>query len=151
MLPLDVYARRLSATANPESASRVARMLDGTTAAVAHHSTGSVNSPSTDAGGPTHADPTLDFFEEAAERPFTQDLKRGNLCGFIAGRVDEADMWEVTAKSILEFVPGMRVAIAAEVEGLAEYERSVRAQCMMFSCGSMIFQASSLSSTGGFE
>ncbi|CAN0454983.1 unnamed protein product, partial [Ectocarpus sp. 12 AP-2014] len=34
-------------------------------------------------------------------------------------------MWEVTVKSILQFMPGMRVAIAAEAEGLDAYERSV--------------------------
>ncbi|CAM9613973.1 unnamed protein product [Ectocarpus fasciculatus] len=64
-------------------------------------------------------------FEEAAERPFFQDVKRGNLCAFVGGRVGEEDMWEVTVKSIVQFMPGMRVAIAAGAGGLDAYERSM--------------------------
>ncbi|CBJ28664.1 hypothetical protein Esi_0117_0037 [Ectocarpus siliculosus] len=67
----------------------------------------------------------ISFFEEEAERPFFQDLKRGNLCAFVSGRVDEEAMWEVTVKSILQFMPGMRVAIAAGAKGLDAYERSM--------------------------
>ncbi|CAN0146627.1 unnamed protein product, partial [Ectocarpus sp. 13 AM-2016] len=67
----------------------------------------------------------ISFFEEEAERPFFQDLKRGNLCAFVGGRVDEEAMWEVTVKSILQFMPGMRVAIAAGANGLDAYERSM--------------------------
>ncbi|CAN0319161.1 unnamed protein product [Ectocarpus sp. 6 AP-2014] len=67
----------------------------------------------------------ISFFEEAAERPFFQDLKYGNLCAFGSGRVDEEAMWEVTVKSILQFMPGMRVAIAAGAKGLDAYERSI--------------------------
>ncbi|CAN0126388.1 unnamed protein product [Ectocarpus sp. 12 AP-2014] len=67
----------------------------------------------------------ISFFEEAAERPFFQDLKRGNLCAFVGGRVGEEAMWEVTVKSILQFMPGLRVAIAAGAKGLDAYERSM--------------------------
>ncbi|CAN0582694.1 unnamed protein product, partial [Ectocarpus sp. 12 AP-2014] len=67
----------------------------------------------------------ISFFEEAAERPFFQDLKRGNLCAFVGGRVGEEAMWEVTVKSILQFMPGMRVAIAAGTKGLDAYDRSM--------------------------
>ncbi|CAM9459802.1 unnamed protein product [Scytosiphon promiscuus] len=125
VLPVDIYARRLSATtAGAESAPRVAQMLDGATSATAGRRVNDlVAAPTADAGGPIPADQTLAFFDEAAGRPYTQDLARGNLCGFVAGRAGDAEMWEVTVKSILEFVPGMRVAVAAEVEGLAEYER----------------------------
>lgn len=123
MEPVELYARRLSAVPDAESASRVAQMLDERTA-VADRSADFFDTPSTRAGGAsTPADPTWTFFREAAERPFVGDVTRGNTCGFIAGRADEAEMWEVTAKSILEFLPGMRVAVAAEAEGLAEYER----------------------------
>ncbi|CAM9924133.1 unnamed protein product [Ectocarpus fasciculatus] len=65
------------------------------------------------------------FFEEAAERTYLDGLERSDLCAFVSGRVGEEAMWEVTVKSILQFVPGMRVAIAAEAEGLNAYERSM--------------------------
>eukprot|EP00903_Cladosiphon_okamuranus_P008109 g7816.t1 len=65
------------------------------------------------------------FFAEAAGLPYTHDIARGNMCAFIAGRAVEAEMSEVTVMSILSFNPGMRVAIAAEDAGLAEFERVV--------------------------
>lgn len=71
-------------------------------------------------------DTTEFFFAQAAERPFTKDLVRGNLCAFIAARADEVEQWEVTVMSIVQFVPGMRVAVAAEGEdGVAAFERCV--------------------------
>lgn len=74
-------------------------------------------------------DETDTFFSEMAERSYTADLNRGNLCAFIAGRASEVDMWEVTVLSILEFIPGMRVAVAAEADGFKDYERCV--WCML--------------------
>lgn len=73
-----------------------------------------------------HGDDIAGFFAEAAERPFIKDLVRGNLCAFIAAREDDVQQWEVTVMSILQFVPGVRVAIAAEGnDGVAAFERCV--------------------------
>lgn len=65
------------------------------------------------------------FFSEAAQRPYTDELVRDNLCAFISGRAAEVDQVEVTVMSILQFVPGMRVAIATEADGVDVFERCV--------------------------
>lgn len=129
----DPYAvRRLAATAE-ESGPRVARMLEDLL--------NELNKASGETtGGLTESTPlpesedvlvqrsaeTASFFAEAARRPFTHDLARGNLCVFVAGRADEADMCKVTVVSILRFNPGMRVAVAAEDAGLRAYTRWVQ-------------------------
>ncbi|CAM9900724.1 unnamed protein product [Ectocarpus fasciculatus] len=109
--PVDVYGRRLSADdgSDPLSVAKLIEAEDGEDEASVH----------------VDRENAIRFFEEAAERPYFQDLNRGNLCAFVSGRVGEEAMWEVTVKSILQFVPGMRVAIAASVEGLGAYERSM--------------------------
>ncbi|CAB1119417.1 unnamed protein product [Ectocarpus sp. CCAP 1310/34] len=111
MMPVDVYGRRLSASDEGDPL-RVAKMIEA-------EEVGDEWSVDVDRVK------AIRFFEEAAERPFFQDLKRHNLCAFVGGRVGEEAMWEVTVKSILQFMPGMRVAIAAESEGLDAYERSL--------------------------
>lgn len=73
--------------------------------------------------GSAEKDETASFFADAAELPYTHDLARGNLCAFIAGRAGDADLTKVTVMSILSFVPGMRVAVAAEDAELGNYER----------------------------
>ncbi|CAN0480137.1 unnamed protein product, partial [Ectocarpus sp. 12 AP-2014] len=110
-MPVDVYGRRLSASDDSDPF-RVAKMIEAE-----------------DVGNELSVDVDMEkairFFEEAAERPYSQDLKRGNLCAFVGGRVGEEAMWEVTVKSILQFMPGMRLAIAAEADGLGAYKRSM--------------------------
>ncbi|CAN0343563.1 unnamed protein product [Ectocarpus sp. 12 AP-2014] len=111
VMPVDVYGRRLSASDDSDPF-RVAKMIEAE-----------------DVGNELSVDVDMEkairFFEEAAERPYSQDLKRGNLCAFVGGRVGEEAMWEVTVKSILQFMPGMRLAIAAEADGLGAYKRSM--------------------------
>lgn len=73
-----------------------------------------------------------------AERPFTHDVARGNLCAFVAGRADEADLCEVTVKSIQHFNPGVRVAVATEDAGLGAYVRWVQ-QVLVLSFGACFY------------
>lgn len=65
------------------------------------------------------------FMRRSAERAFTADVKRGEICAFVEGHADRVLQTEVTVQSVLEFVPGVRVAVAAEPDSLAEYERLV--------------------------
>lgn len=65
------------------------------------------------------------FFSEAAQRPYTEELVRDNLCAFVSGGAAEVDQVEVTVMSILQFVPGMRVAIATEADGVDDFEMYV--------------------------
>eukprot|EP00752_Nemacystus_decipiens_P007288 g6521.t1 len=65
------------------------------------------------------------FFEEEGKRMFTDDVPRGGLCAFVAGTESQLDQVEVTVTSILEFLPGMRVAIAAEDDAVEAYRRTV--------------------------
>lgn len=68
-------------------------------------------------------DDAQSMFDDATISPYVNDLVRGNLCAFIAGDVDEVDQVKVAVMSVLEFVPGMRVAVAAESEGFHSYQR----------------------------
>lgn len=122
-MPVTVYppTRRLSAVESPP---RVARMLDE----LSEPSRGTAEEEETAEDAALVAesaekDETASFFAEAAGLPFTHDLARGNLCAFVAGRADEADLCKVTARSILSFNPGMRVAVVTEDAGLGDYER----------------------------
>lgn len=63
------------------------------------------------------------FMRRAADQAFTKDTKRGEICAFIEGRADQVLQTDVTVQSILEFLPGLRVAVAVEPESLALYER----------------------------
>lgn len=65
------------------------------------------------------------FFSEAAQLPYTEELVRNNLCAFVSGQAAEVDQVEVTVMSILQFVPGMRVAIATEADGVANFDMYV--------------------------
>ena len=64
-------------------------------------------------------------FAEFAHRPFSGTLVRSNLCAFVAGRQDDLGHLEVTVRSIVQFVPGMRVVVAAADDCLDVYERCV--------------------------
>ena len=63
------------------------------------------------------------LFIEASKQPFDRDLVRGSLCAFITARSDDVRQVEVTVMSILQFVPGIRVAIAAEENGFDAFKR----------------------------
>ncbi|CAN0159174.1 unnamed protein product, partial [Ectocarpus sp. 8 AP-2014] len=65
------------------------------------------------------------FFEMESERPFAEDVERGRVCAFVAGTAFQVDQIEVTVSSVLEFVPGMRVVVAAEADAVDAYERAV--------------------------
>ncbi|CAM9449896.1 unnamed protein product, partial [Ectocarpus sp. 8 AP-2014] len=119
VMPVDVYGRRLT----PDDGSRPLRVAKIFSVEDSEEEADDVEEEL--ANVDVDKEDVISFFEEAAERPYSQDLKRRNLCAFVSGRVGEENMWEVTVKSILQFVPGMRVAIAAEADGLDAYERSM--------------------------
>lgn len=59
----------------------------------------------------------------SADLSFTHDLARGDLCAFIGGNADELEQTSITVESILEFMPGMRVAVATEPDSFDAYDR----------------------------
>ena len=63
------------------------------------------------------------MFADATVLPYVNDLVRGNLCAFIAGGVNEVDQVEVAVMSVLEFLPGMTVAVAADNAAFHTYQR----------------------------
>ncbi len=63
------------------------------------------------------------FFEGEAQREFVGDVTRGSVCAFVAGTASQVDQLEVTVSSMLEFLPGVRVAVAAEHDALDAYRR----------------------------
>ena len=70
-------------------------------------------------------DEVAQFFDEEAKKMFTNEVPRGAVCAFVAGTESEVDQLEVTVMSILEFLPGVRVAIAAEDGSVDAYQRCV--------------------------
>lgn len=65
------------------------------------------------------------FIARASEEPFTAGVTRGNICVFLAGGADELEQIDVSVQSVMDFVPGVRVAVAANDESLGAYERYV--------------------------
>lgn len=70
-------------------------------------------------------DEVVQFFDDEGKRMFTDEVTRDGLCAFVAGTEAQLDQLEVTVTSILEFLPGMRVAIAAEDDAVDAYRRCV--------------------------
>lgn len=54
---------------------------------------------------------------------FVQDVVRDRICAFVPGTASDVARTEVTVESILRFMPGMRVVVAAEASVLGAYER----------------------------
>lgn len=79
-------------------------------------------------GGSEDVQGTVSFFSKASRRPYSDGLVRGDLCVFIPARAEEIARWEVAVVSILQFVPGVRVAIAAEEDALDAYKRYGKAK-----------------------
>ena len=68
-------------------------------------------------------DDVQSMFDAATILPYMDDLVRGNICAFIAGDVEEVDQVEVAVMSVLQFLPGMRVAVATDNAGFHAYQR----------------------------
>lgn len=68
-------------------------------------------------------DEVAQFFDEEAKRMFTDDIPRRAVCAFVTGTESQVDQLEVIVTSILEFLPGMRVAIAAEDDAVDAYQK----------------------------
>ncbi|CAM9712766.1 unnamed protein product [Ectocarpus sp. 4 AP-2014] len=119
--PVDVYRRRLSAD-HEDYSFELAQLMKAEDSKDKDSEDGFEPRMKVEVGGREKA---IRFFEAAAERTYLGEVERGNLCAFVGGRVGEEAMLEVTVKSILQFMPGMKVAIAAAAEGLDAYERSI--------------------------
>ena len=53
-----------------------------------------------------------DEFGEFTTMPFEGDLVRGDLCAFVSSSVQVIGETDATVRSVLAFMPGMRIAIA---------------------------------------
>ena len=71
----------------------------------------------------TSVEDAQSIFADATVLPYVNDLVRGNLCAFIAGEANEVNGVEVAVKSVLQFFPGMTVAVAADYAGFHAYQR----------------------------
>ncbi|CAM9484511.1 unnamed protein product [Scytosiphon promiscuus] len=60
-----------------------------------------------------------------SQDPFTDDVLRGNLCVFVPGYLHQRSFAEVTVESVLRFMPGVRVAVAADPSEMDDYQLSV--------------------------
>ncbi|CAM9587062.1 unnamed protein product [Ectocarpus sp. 6 AP-2014] len=118
--PVNVYGRRLSG--HEDFSLDLAQLMEAENSEDADSEDGFEPRVDVEVGGREKA---IRFFEAAAERAYLGEVKRGDLCAFVVGRAGEEAMWEVTVNSILQFMPGMKVAIAAKAEGLDAYERSM--------------------------
>lgn len=119
--PTDVYTRNL-ASSNEESASGFAGKPRQRTEENVR-STGRFLAQADSLV--TQDDDMTFFFSEMSARPFTDDLVRDNVCAFVAGRSRDVEQLEVIVEGILQFAPGMRIAIATDFEGLDPYKRYV--------------------------
>lgn len=77
------------------------------------------------------------FFDEEAKRMFTDEIPREGLCAFVAGTESQVEQVEVTVTSILEFLPGMRVAIAAKDDSVDTYRRCASVVLPQLGCFSV--------------
>jgi len=119
-LPVSIYdlptSRRLAAD-NPANAISIGRSSQDITKIRSDEASSSIAVAVTENSSDNDAKttkPEINSFFELSHQPFTEDMTRGEICAFIAGREDEATKWAVTMRSILQFEPGMRIAIAVE-------------------------------------
>lgn len=54
--------------------------------------------------------------------PFTDTLRRGDVCVFVPAHVSQRAFAEATVDSILRLMPGVRIAIAADTSEMEDYE-----------------------------
>ena len=55
--------------------------------------------------------------------PYVNDITRGQLCAFMIGFAPFVRETQVSAESVAQFMPGMRIAIAAHAEDVSLFER----------------------------
>lgn len=60
--------------------------------------------------------------DPATMTPFSKNLLRGNLCAFIPGYLNQRQYAKISVESVVRFMPGMRVAVAADPSEIAEYQ-----------------------------
>lgn len=60
---------------------------------------------------------------DPANEPYLKDITRGQICAFMTGFSSFLKETEVTVKSIVQFMPGMRVAIATQDHDVSVFER----------------------------
>lgn len=66
---------------------------------------------------------------DPANEPYLKDITRGQICAFMTGFSSFLKETEVTVKSIVHFMPGMRVAIATQDHDISVFERWVQQYC----------------------
>lgn len=55
--------------------------------------------------------------------PFNDDVSRGEMCAFIPGYFQFIAETEVTIKSVVHFMPGMRVVVAVHLSDFPVYQK----------------------------
>ncbi len=60
---------------------------------------------------------------DPANEPYAEGVTRGQICAFMTGFHSFLRETEVTVKSVLHFMPGMRMGIATPAEDLSVFER----------------------------
>ncbi|CAM9790044.1 unnamed protein product [Ectocarpus fasciculatus] len=64
-----------------------------------------------------------DTSSNPAEEPFVTGIKRGQICAFLTSNAFFLKETEITVKSIGQFMPGMRVAIATDADNVSVFKR----------------------------
>lgn len=59
-----------------------------------------------------------------ADEPYVNNISRGQICAFMTGFSSFLKETEVAVRSILHFMPGMRVAIATHAGDFSLFDRS---------------------------
>ncbi|CAM9604376.1 unnamed protein product [Scytosiphon promiscuus] len=60
-----------------------------------------------------------------SNEPYVKDITRGQICAFMTGFSSFLGETEVTVKSIIEFMPGMRIAIATQAADVSVFQRTL--------------------------
>lgn len=66
-----------------------------------------------------------DDSSDPAATAYIGTTTRGHICAFMGGYIELLPETKVSVSSVLELMPGMRVAIATDATGFQEFERSV--------------------------
>lgn len=83
--------------------------------------------------------------------PFEKDMTRGQLCAFLVGYPAFLPETQVVVKSILHFMPGMRIAIATSSADVSVFERCCRGRVggRVVGCASFFRRSAGVGVEGG--
>lgn len=60
---------------------------------------------------------------DPANEPYAKGVTRGQICAFMTGFSSFLRETQVTVKSVMHFMPGMRMAIATQAEDVSVFQR----------------------------